>query len=275
MNFKEENKYKKGRLITVTYSNGNQKSGIITKTDDTQIQFSYFDKSIEAMETSIISQNDFASGRVVDVKTVKHLKFAGEGTEKVNTSKTSELVTIDSVKAKIDKKQVDELVSLFLSKNEAQQATVAALLTGEKKYEFMYKVSQKLDDNGKSLLAVIQEFDNSKEKVESALRAVNETLESQYSTETNREEKDFSKEFNEQLKDILGDGVFGGLIGGNSPFGGFIGGDLPKGLEDMFKNLNPNKMNDFGKGNKPPEIPKEMKDQIEKIFKDIFGNGDK
>lgn len=275
MNFKEENKYKKGRLITVTYSNGNQKSGIITKTDDTQIQFSYFDKSIEAMETSIISKNDFASGRVVDVKTVKHLKFAGEETGKVNTSKTSELVTIDSVKAKIDKKQVDELVSLFLSKNEAQQATVAVLLTGEKKYEFMYKVSQKIDDNGKSLLAVIQEFDNSKEKVESALRAVNETLENQYSTETNREEKDFSKEFNEQLKDILGDGVFGGLLGGNSPFGGFIGGDLPKGLEDMFKNLDPSKMNDFGKGNKPPEIPKEMKDQIEKMFKDIFGNGDK
>lgn len=257
MNFKDHKNFTPGKLITVTYANGRQLSGVLVGVTDKEIKISYYNEALDAMQTVVVTAKEKTMGEVEKFTTLTHIKF--KNSEKAKTSSATQEITEDVVIKAVQEKSIEELIELFKNASEDVLATLAIYLPEGRKYEFLYKVSSII---GVDVQEKVVEFKTSEEKRSESKMKIWNKLNGEKSTEKkteNKEQKVFENPFEELFKgafgssdskgmqgipglqDIIGktiaDVISGKTPGGVGALGGLFGENDMKKVEEMIKEL--------------------------------------
>lgn len=264
------NSITKGQLITLTFRNGQKRSGILVDATAQSLSYTYFDELVQEVQNATVGIEQVESG-AVNIEIHPHLSSAQSTKKVTGTESDVALSFFESLK---NFEGVDTLIRAFKNEDAPTLALIASYLNPQTKTKFLYALPdrlysavtnqlEKMNDINSDILGDLEK--RLAARFKQAAQKMDERSEQRQSRKT--------QQTNSENVDIFSD-VLGGLLGGNKAADDFLKGiNSSVNVSDLLGKLN-NK-----EGQPPLPNPQQIQDMLgdfaqnlPKPLQDIFNN---
>lgn len=264
------NSITKGQLITLTFRNGQKRSGILVDATAQSLSYTYFDELVQEVQNASVGIEQVESG-AVNIEILPHLSSTQS---KKKTTSTEEKVVISFFESLKNFDGVDTLIQAFKNEDAPTLALIASYLNPQTKTKFLYALPDRLFNTVANQLEKMNDI-NSEVLGDLEKRLAERFKQAAQKMDKRSEQRESRKtqQTNSQNVDVFSD-VLGGLFGDNKAADDFLKGiNSSVNVSDLLGKLN-NK-----EGQPPFPNPQQIQDMLgefaqslPKPFQDIFNN---